>query len=451
MTGGSRHDIINFVMHVWNLIKYLQHDNSASDSAHLDMKLTQSSAAELLAAERLNALQLFELHMAVVMPLRSNLALTVESTLAAMITVEQEKLKRDGQHEAGTSVAQWIHNGMALSVNTMMTNWNPNYGTQKSSCAAWRPRALSSREEGERFGVLGDVQQLPYGPHPPQAHGEGCSGAISTAELSGHVEERNSRLFDGTAWYLQSGVTITDAATTSILSPRKGSVFSPRKGESDSDEPELLAGTQSRKCTSFKHDPRTPKRLRNITPEGMGVESLAKESGAEMLPSKGGKAAEGKKGKTKERGKKKPDGWIWMESLMRGQHESEEKLAAYKKESFRSPSAVVSGLKQKCTAGWSSTSGSTPEFLRIIERYRRDGKVWAGLAEREEGLNGVNGTSTYAHMEAAMRRWLAHNAKVIFKSANSGAHHDWVSTTSFNEMVGKIDKWQDKVTKWMDG
>ncbi|KAJ7789424.1 hypothetical protein B0H14DRAFT_2627257 [Mycena olivaceomarginata] len=115
MTGGSRHDIINFVMHAWNLIKYLRH-------------------AELLAAERLDALQLFELHMAVVEELsrqhatevvgspaasistspRKNLALTAESTLAAMITVEQEKLKRDGQHEAGTSVVQWIHDGMAI-------------------------------------------------------------------------------------------------------------------------------------------------------------------------------------------------------------------------------------------------------------------------------------------------------------------------------------------------
>ncbi|KAJ7738917.1 hypothetical protein B0H14DRAFT_2638387 [Mycena olivaceomarginata] len=90
------------------------------------------------------------------------------------------------------------------------------------------------------------------------------------------------------------------------------------------------------------------------------------------------------------------------------------------------------------------------ELLRIIERYHRDGKVWAGLAERKEELNGVNGTSTYVCMEAAMCRWLAHDAEVIFKSANSGAHHDWVSTTSFDEMVGKIDKWRDEVFKWMD-
>ncbi|KAJ7738920.1 hypothetical protein B0H14DRAFT_2638390 [Mycena olivaceomarginata] len=115
MTGSSRHNIINFVMHAWNLIKYLWH-------------------AELLAAERLDAFQLFELQMAVVEELSRQHATEVgawshmsrltmkdssgkpcsiyqhkstkENTLAAMITVEQEKLKRNGQHEAGTPVAQ---------------------------------------------------------------------------------------------------------------------------------------------------------------------------------------------------------------------------------------------------------------------------------------------------------------------------------------------------------
>jgi hypothetical protein len=85
----------------------------------------------------------------------------------------------------------------------------------------------------------------------------------------------------------------------------------------------------------------------------------------------------------------------------------------------------------------------------VIKRYHHNGKVWARLAECKEGLNGVNGTSTYVHLEAVMRQRLAHNAEVIFKSANSGAHHDWVSATSFDEMVGKIDKWRDKVFKWM--
>ncbi|KAJ7829740.1 hypothetical protein B0H14DRAFT_3465409 [Mycena olivaceomarginata] len=262
---------------------------------------------------------------------------------------------------------------------------------------------------------LGHMEKDAVEPFPPLSYRDMRRKETHLSRATG-----DSWLFDGTAWYLQSVVMITNTAMTSILSPRKG--------ESDSDEPELLAGTQSRKRTGFKCDPRTPKRLKDIAPEGVGVESSAEESGAEMLPSKGGKAPEGKKGKTKGRGKKKPDGWIWMESLMRGQHQSEEKLAAYKKESDQ-----VQWFRAEAEIG-----------------YRRDGKVWVGLAEREEGLNGVNGTSTYARMEAAMRRRLAHNAKVIFKSADSGAHHDWVSVTSFDEMVGKIDKWRDEVFKWMD-
>lgn len=60
--------------------------------------------------------------------------------------------------------------------------------------------------------------------------------------------------------------------------------------------------------------------------------SEAEESDPEMSPSKGGRAEEGTTGK-KGKGKKKGDGWIWMENLMRGQPQSEEKLAAYKKES----------------------------------------------------------------------------------------------------------------------
>ncbi|KAJ7693111.1 hypothetical protein B0H14DRAFT_2651484 [Mycena olivaceomarginata] len=570
MTGGSCHDIINFVMHAWNLIKYLRH-------------------AELLAAERLDALQLFELHMAVVEELSRQHATEVgawsrmlclatkdssgklcsvyqhKSTkelsidcgeyTAAMITVEQEKLKRDGQHEAGTFVAQWIHDGMAIerqqalaiallrshrehplqetwdsitrlrdSLNQQLKKFRqhqreicprltlsaldadepeisavqlPSYRMKhrrrrpttgrdddepeselrdteiELRCTEAQSAILAVRDASLALSAVRKARDLDFRgqvgitrskrnlqkaelmktfeigmynssrmalihlrhmekdavePFPPLSYRDMRRKETHLSRATG-----DSRLFDGTAWYLQSGVTITNAATTSILSPRKGSVLSPRKGESDSDEPELLAGTQSQKRTGFKRDPRTPKRQR--------------ESGAEMSPSKGGKAPERKKGKTKQRGKKKPDGWIWMESLMRGQHQSEEKLAAYKKENdqvqwFRAEAEMYHWLEQY--------ERKHTEFLRVIERYRRDSKVWVGLAEREEGLNGVNGTSTYARMEAVMRRRLAHNTEVIFKSADSGAHHDWVSATSFDEMVGKIDKWQDEVFKWMD-
>jgi hypothetical protein len=91
------------------------------------------------------------------------------------------------------------------------------------------------------------------------------------------------------------------------------------------------------------------------------------------------------------------------------------------------------------------------EFMRIIERYHRDSVVWAGLASAGETRNGgLNGAVTFARMQAAMHRRLEHNANVIFKSADSGAHHDWVSASSFEDLINKIDGWRDVVFKWMD-
>jgi hypothetical protein len=91
------------------------------------------------------------------------------------------------------------------------------------------------------------------------------------------------------------------------------------------------------------------------------------------------------------------------------------------------------------------------ELFRVIGRYHCDSVVWAGQADCEEVLNGgLNGKVTYGRMQAAMHRRLEHNAKVIFKSAESGAHHDWVSATSFDELVSKIDGWHDVVFQWMD-
>ncbi|KAJ7758969.1 hypothetical protein DFH07DRAFT_958112 [Mycena maculata] len=49
-----------------------------------------------------------------------------------------------------------------------------------------------------------------------------------------------------------------------------------------------------------------------------------------------------------------------------------------------------------------------------------------------------------------MYKHLEHNMKVIFKSSELGAHHDWVSATTFDELVTKIDEWWGMVFKWMD-
>ncbi|KAJ7477471.1 hypothetical protein FB451DRAFT_1173021 [Mycena latifolia] len=46
------------------------------------------------------------------------------------------------------------------------------------------------------------------------------------------------------------------------------------------------------------------------------------------------------------------------------------------------------------------------------------------------------------------RVWMSE--MVVFKSVDSGAHHDWVSAPTFNELVKRIDGWRDVVFKWMD-
>jgi hypothetical protein len=92
------------------------------------------------------------------------------------------------------------------------------------------------------------------------------------------------------------------------------------------------------------------------------------------------------------------------------------------------------------------------ELFRVIERFRRDSEVWVGRADREEQqTGGGNGKSTFARMQAAMCKRLEHNAKVHFKNPESGAHHDWVSATTFDELVTKVDGWRDLVFNWMDG
>jgi hypothetical protein len=102
--------------------------------------------------------------------------------------------------------------------------------------------------------------------------------------------------------------------------------------------------------------------------------SDAEDPDVERSPSKRGKGKGKKDSAKKGKSKKKRDGWIWLESLMRGQGQSDEKLAAYKKESEWQCISIQCRLytntlqvtecsgsvpKQKCTAGWSSMNTST--------------------------------------------------------------------------------------------
>ncbi|KAJ7430067.1 hypothetical protein B0H11DRAFT_998417 [Mycena galericulata] len=166
-------------------------------------------------------------------------------------------------------------------------------------------------------------------PYPPMDHRD-----TRRKETHLHRAKGDSRLFDGTAWYLQSGVTISHAAVASTLS-------SNNRGEDSEDEPQLLAGTKTLKRSGFTKSQRAPKRLKDITPDDVVVESEAEDSDLDMSPSKQGKQAGKQKGKQKGKGKqkekkKKSDGWIWLERVTRGQNLGDDtKLAEYKRESDR--------------------------------------------------------------------------------------------------------------------
>lgn len=82
---------------------------------------------------------------------------------------------------------------------------------------------------------LGHMPKDAVEPYRPLSHRD-----TRRKETHLHRAKGDSRLFDGTAWYLQSGVTISRAAVASTLLPGHG--------EQDSEEePQLLAGTQTLK------------------------------------------------------------------------------------------------------------------------------------------------------------------------------------------------------------
>ncbi|KAJ6447387.1 hypothetical protein C8R47DRAFT_1085293 [Mycena vitilis] len=151
----------------------------------------------------------------------------------------------------------------------------------------------------------------------------------------------------------------------------------------------------------------------------------------------------------KQRKSKKPDGWIWLESMVRGQNLGEGQLAKYKKESDK---VQWHRAEAKMYRWLEAYERKHAEGFRVREKFRRESEVWTKSADREEARSGgVNGSSTFCRMQATTYDRLRHNADVIFKSATLGAHHDWVSATSFDELLVKMDKWRDVVFKWMDG
>ncbi|KAJ7201540.1 hypothetical protein GGX14DRAFT_571191 [Mycena pura] len=268
-----------------------------------------------------------------------------------------------------------------------------------------------------------------------------------------HRMKGDSRLFDGTAWYLQSGGTLHSGGVPSSLSPVK------RRPE-DEGQPQFLTGTQTlKRAGGAVKSPRAPKRLKDIIPDDVEVDYPASseaedsDSDLDMSPSKPGKlrraGCERKKKKGDESKKKKGDAWIWLESVSRRGLTGEGKLAEYKRESdrvqwFRAEAEMYRWLE--------AYERKHAELWRVMTRFRRDSVVWTGRADRDEvEKGGMTGAGAYARMQAAMWRRLQHNAEVHFTSPESGAHHDWVTATSFDELVAKVDGWRNKVFSWMDG
>ncbi|KAJ6548319.1 hypothetical protein B0H10DRAFT_2243058 [Mycena sp. CBHHK59/15] len=270
---------------------------------------------------------------------------------------------------------------------------------------------------------LGHMAKDAVEPYPPLSYRD-----TRRKETHLHRAKGDSRLFDGTAWYLQSGVTISRAAVTSTVSPVDGS------HDSDDDEPQLLAGTQTLKRSGFTKSQRTPKRLKDIAPDDVVVESVsaseAEDSDLEMSPSakRGKQAQRGKKGKKKS---KKSDGGYGLkeEDTILIIDDARTPLLGDRVQWFRAEAEMYRWLEQY--------ERKHAEMMRVIERFRRDNVVWEGLADRVEEQNGGrNGAVNFARMQAAI--------------AESGAHRDWVSATTFDELVTKIDGWRNVVFKWMD-
>ncbi|KAJ7220754.1 hypothetical protein GGX14DRAFT_354197, partial [Mycena pura] len=229
---------------------------------------------------------------------------------------------------------------------------------------------------------LGYMAQDDVEPYPPLCHRD-----TRRKETHLHRATGDSRLFDGMAWYLQSGTRISGVKKTL------------RASDSDT--------------------------------EGSDVD---------MSPSKPVRSK--KKAKAK-----KSDGWIWLERMTSGQKLGEGKLREYKEESdrvqwFRAETEMYRWLEQY--------ERKHAEFLRVIKRFGRDSQVWAALADRdEERGEEFKGAVAFARMQAAMYKRLQHNASKTYKNAE-GAHADWVSATTVDDLAIKIDSWRDMVFTWMD-
>ncbi|KAJ7016044.1 hypothetical protein C8F04DRAFT_1283056 [Mycena alexandri] len=535
MTGPGRHDLMNVVFDFWNTRKVYDQ-------------------AQLLAAERVDALRLFELHMAVVEDLsrqhatdvpawsrlpwkctkdakgrlqsvyqhKVNGVLGIETVVASMIADERVRDAEDAGLEARSSVAQWIRDGIFIDrsqtfvialLNSHKEHPLPETWTTitsqreklKIDLKNFRERqrhiyprlTLSAMDEKEpeltalqlpsyrmKHGQRAASMRLTMEVLAVQAASLALSAVMKAREQDyrgqagvtrsernlqkanlmknfeiamynrarqaliylGHIADDSSRyplltardtrrkethlhrargdsrLFDGTAWYLQSGAEADDGC----------GCFG--GGDEDGGGGERGACSAHRNSGAQASKDKRPRRLRDIAPDDVEV-------AAQRRP-------RGKKG---QQAKKKSNGWIWawFEMVTTAAHGTDTtKLAQYKNESmrvqwFRAEAEMYRWLEQY--------ERKHAEMLRVICRFRRDREVWSGLADRkqQEG-GGRNGAASFGRAQAAMYKRLEHNATAIFKDPDHGAHQEWVSVTSLDELAVKVERWRESVFHWMD-
>ncbi|KAJ7016505.1 hypothetical protein C8F04DRAFT_981397, partial [Mycena alexandri] len=502
MTGGARHDIINFVIDAWNSGKIIRQ-------------------AELSADERMEALRLFELHMAVVEDLSRQHAaevagwsriprgssvyqhdktkvLTIENVLDSMIAEERERIRREDANRPKASLAQWIHDGIGIQrqqcVFTMVLSSRKYHPLQdtwdtitklrdvvNAELKTFRERQVEVYPRLRLSGLDVDEPELTAIQLPSyrmkhrqqSVDAGGKDAALREAEIKLRCSQADNGILavQGACLALsavkkareldyrgQNGVTRSQRNREKAELMRKYEMtmyntaravlidLGHMKQDAVEPYPPLNNEDTRRKETHLSRATGDSRLFDDILPDNVDMESPSSSSEAEESDPE--MAATTTRKKKQKSTKKKPDGWIWLQSMTRGQKLGDGKLKDYKEESdrvqwFRAEAEMYRWLEQY--------ERKHAEGFRVIERFRRDSTVWAGLAEREEKRNGgVNGASTFARMRAAMCSRLAHNADVIFKKTSLGAHYDWVSSSSFDELITKIDGWRELVFKWMD-
>ncbi|KAF7288499.1 CxC2 domain-containing protein [Mycena indigotica] len=258
-----------------------------------------------------------------------------------------------------------------------------------------------------------------------------------------HRAKGDSRLFDGTAWYLQSGTKIASKSISSLLQPLSD-------GASDSeDEPQLLTGTKTLKRSGPQKSPRPAKRVKDILPN-TSDEDEAAENGTTNSPGppQGRTPKRLHKNKSPMKKATKSDGWIWMDSWTKGHISNDSKVAEYKQEAdrvqyLRAEAEMYRWLEQY--------ERKHAELWRVIERFGHDATVWEGLANRAEAQNGCNTMLGASRSRDGLRRsiWRGLSNPSLFagESDTQGGGLYWAETSGVKSAADGPDGKQQGTTK----